>query len=83
MNPITASAKIMQNYTICIAQPIREKLQWKQGDQLILSMDENGEVKLIKAITSLKELKGIGKKTFQALNGGEAFLKSEREAWEK
>ena len=82
MNPITLNAKVMQNFTICIAQPIRESLNLKQGDQVMLSMNENGEVKLMKAITSLNELVGIGKKTFKALGGGEAFLKEERKQWE-
>lgn len=82
MKSVTASAKIMQNYTICIAQPIREQLKWKQGDQLILSLDENGEVKIMKAITSLDELVGIGEETFKALGGGEKFLANERKNWE-
>jgi hypothetical protein len=32
-------------------------------------------------ITNLEELIGIGKDTFAALGGGEAFLKKERQAW--
>jgi len=81
MNSVTTQSKIMQNFTICIPKPIREQKGWKQGDKLILSMNEDGDVKLIKAITSWDELRGIGKETFEALGGGEAFIKSEREAW--
>ena len=81
MNPITATAKVMQNYTICIAQPIREQLNLNRGDQVVLSMNEAGEVKLMKAVNSLKDLVGIGKDTFKALGGGERFLKEEREQW--
>jgi AbrB family looped-hinge helix DNA binding protein len=82
MNPIIATAKVMQNFTICVPQPIRENLGVKQGDQVILSIDKSGEVKLMKAITTLDELIGIGEKTFKALGGGEAFIKSERKQWD-
>lgn len=71
----------MQNNTICISLPIREKLNLKKGDSVVLSMNDKGEVRMIKAVTSLEELIGIGKETFKALGGGEAFIKSEREAW--
>lgn len=83
MNPIMSSTKVMQNFTICIARPIRERMQIKKGDRLILSMDENGEVKVTKAIGSFKELKGAGKEAFKALGGGEQFLKKERDLWAK
>jgi bifunctional DNA-binding transcriptional regulator/antitoxin component of YhaV-PrlF toxin-antitoxin module len=62
MNPIITSSKVMQNFTVCISQPIRERMNIKKGDQVIISMDQNGEVKLTKAISSLGELAGIGKK---------------------
>lgn len=81
MNPIIAHAKVMQNFTICIAQPIREQLELKQGDQVILTMNKQGEVKLTKGVGSLEELVGIGKKTFKALGGGEVYLKKERKQW--
>lgn len=81
MNPITTRSKVMQNFTVCISRPIRERMKLKKGDQIILSMDQNGEVKLMKAISSLDELTGIGKKSFEALGGGEHFLKNERKQW--
>ncbi len=71
----------MHNFTICIAQPIRTRMNLKKGDQVILSMDESGEVKLSKAVSSLEDLIGIGKASFEALGGGEAFLKEERQQW--
>ncbi|OGX39547.1 MAG: hypothetical protein A2984_02510 [Omnitrophica WOR_2 bacterium RIFCSPLOWO2_01_FULL_41_12] len=82
MNPITINAKVMQNFTICIAQPIRDHLELKKGDEVILSMDENGEIKLMKGVSSLGDLVGIGKKSLKALGGGEAFLKKERKQWD-
>jgi hypothetical protein len=54
----------------------------KKGDQIMLSMDENGEVKLTKAISTVKDLIGIGKKSFKRLGGGENFLKNERKQWD-
>lgn len=47
----------------------------------MLSMDENGEVKLTKAVSTVKDLIGIGKKSFKRLGGGENFLKNERKQW--
>ena len=82
MNPITINAKVMQNFTICIAQPIRDHLELKKGDEVILSMDESGEVKMMKGVSSLDDLFGTGKETFKALGGGAAFLKKEREQWD-
>lgn len=81
MNPISTTAKVMQNFTICIAQPIRERLDLNKGDQVVLSMNEQGEVRLMKAVSSLDDLLGIGKETFKKLGGGEQFLKKEREQW--
>ena len=81
MNPIITSSKVMQNFTVCISQPIRDRMNIKKGDQVIISMDQNGEVKLTKAISSLDELAGIGEKSFKLLGGGEAFLKNERKEW--
>ena len=81
MNPIIVNAKVMQNFTICIAQPIRDRLNLKKGDEVILSMNESGEVKLMKGVGSLEELVGMGKKTLKALGGGKAFLKKERKQW--
>ncbi len=49
---------------------------------MILSMNKNGTVKVIKGVSSLDELRGIGKETFKALGGGEAFLKKERALWD-
>lgn len=72
----------MQNFTVCITQPIRERMNLKRGDHVVLSMDESGEVKLTKAVSTLDELTGIGKKSFEALGGGEAFLKNERKGWD-
>lgn len=73
----------MQNFTICISKPIREKLQIKRGDEMILTLTPQGELKLVKAITTLNGLVGMGKKTFKALGGGESFIKKERAQWEK
>lgn len=81
MNPIITSSKVMQNFTVCISQPIRERMNLKKGDHVVISMDQNGEVKLTKGISSLDELAGIGKESFKTLGGGEAFLKNERKGW--
>jgi bifunctional DNA-binding transcriptional regulator/antitoxin component of YhaV-PrlF toxin-antitoxin module len=81
MNPIITHAKVMQNFTICIAQPIREQLDLKQGDHVILSMNKKGEVKITKGVSSLEDFIGVGEKTFEALGGGEAYLKQERKNW--
>ena len=83
MNPITATAKVMQNFTICIAQPIREQMDLKQGDQVILSMDAKGQVKLTKGYANLEDLLGMSKNQFKTLGGGEAFLKKERAQWKE
>lgn len=83
MNHIISTAKVMQNFTICISKPIREKLQIKRGDEIILTLTPQGELKLVKAITTLNGLVGMGKKTFKDLGGGEAFIKKERAQWEK
>ncbi len=83
MNPIITTAKVMQNFTICISQPIRDKLKLEQGDHVILSMNERGEVSLTKGVSSLRDLIGVGAKTFKELGGGENFLKKERQSWIK
>lgn len=51
----------MQNFTICISQPIRERMNLAKGDQVILSMDAKGNVSLLKGLTGLDGLVGIGK----------------------
>lgn len=71
----------MQNFTICISQPIRTHLRLKKGDHVIISMDEKGEIKLTKALSSLDELSGIAASSFKKLGGGEHFLKNERKTW--
>ncbi len=83
MNPITTVATVMQNFTICIAQPIRDELELQKGDKIVLCMDKKGKVSLMKAVTSLDELVGIGEKSFRALGGGEKVLKNERKQWNK
>lgn len=82
MNTITSSAKVMQNFTICLNKPVREALKIKRGDQVIMSIDSEGKVQLIKAASSFKDLAGLGKDSFAKLGGGEAFLKQERSKWE-
>lgn len=83
MNPIITNARVMHNFTICISQPIRERMKLKKGDQVVLSMDENGEVKLSKGIADLDGLVGIGKNTFKTADGWEKFINKQREEWGK
>ncbi len=83
MNPIITSSKVMQNFTICISRPIRECMNLKKGDTVILSMDEKGNVNLLKGITGLDGLVGIGKNTFKAPGGWGKFIHEERAKWGK
>lgn len=83
MHPIITTAKVMQNFTICISQPIRDQLKLEQGDHVILSLNEKGEVSLTKGVSSLQDLVGLAKDTFKELGGGESFLKKERASWKK
>lgn len=73
----------MQNYTICIPKPIREHLELKKEDHLILSLNSDGSVSLVKALTKFEDFFGKGKEVFAAVGGGKAYLDKERDAWGK
>lgn len=79
--PIIATSKVMQNFTICLPKAIREKMQVKKGDSIIVSINEEGEVRMLKGVTTLSGLFGIGKKTFDSLGGAKKFIESERNNW--
>ncbi len=82
MTFITSKVKVMQNYTICLTKDIRKQLGVKKGDSLILSIDEDGLVRVSKSYDTLDSIVGIAKDTFAALGGGEKFLKDERSSWD-
>ena len=78
----TDTSTVTGNYTICITLPIREKAHLKPQDKVVLSVNEQGEIRITKMPKTLRELSGHGKDVFKALGGGEAFIKKERASWE-
>lgn len=78
---VSAKATVMQNNTICIPKKLRQKLNIKPKDKLMVSL--KGESIQIKKYTpvTLNDLVGLGKDAYKFYGGGEAYLKKERESW--
>lgn len=76
------TAKVMQNYTICLPKKIRKQMAIQPKDIVIITCQDQ-IITLKKAPSSWAHLKGLGKKTYQIYGGGPAYLKKERAGWDK
>jgi len=78
---ISEKATVMQNNTICIPKKLRQKLNIKPKDKLMMIL--KGDSMQVKKYspTILKDLVGIGKEAYKSYGGGEAYLRKERESW--
>ena len=78
---IAEKGTVMQNNTICIPKKLRQKLDIKPKDKLMLILKgESIQIKKYQPVT-LKDLVGIGKTAYKSYGGGEAYLKKERKSW--
>lgn len=77
---IQATARVMQNNTICIPKKIREKLSIREKDLIIVKLDGN-KASFKKAPSTWMDLAKVAPNIFKKYGGGEKYLKKERESW--
>jgi len=77
---IQGHAKVMQNFTICLPQKIRDEMKIDVKDTVML-LFKDGELTLKKAPSSWEDLAKNSPKVFQKYGGGEKYLKKERNQW--
>lgn len=78
---LSEKATVMQNNTICIPKKLRQKLNIKPKDTLMVVLKGDSiQIKKYRP-TTLNDLVGIGKEAYKSYGGGEAYLKKERESW--
>lgn len=80
---VVSTAKLTSKYQITIPAEVRQRLGVKEGDYVDL-VDEGNQIVLKAAQGSwVERTKGLGKELWEAEGGAEAYIRRERESWER
>jgi len=80
MSTTTLSSK----YQIVIPAPVRERMHLRAGTKVTLyPLDDDYAIIAKRPVDPVSALKGLGKEVWQALGGGEKYIKQERNSWRK
>ncbi|MCR4314114.1 MAG: AbrB/MazE/SpoVT family DNA-binding domain-containing protein [Candidatus Uhrbacteria bacterium] len=79
MGKTTVSTK----YQIVIPKDVRKKLDISPGMELSIEViDGDRAVVHTKTVNIVKALQGLGKEAWKTLDGGDRYLKQERNTWD-
>lgn len=79
-----AIATLSTKYQIVVPKEIREKMNLKAGSTIsVYPIDENQAIIRRNPEDIVEATRGIGKEAYKSLGGAEAYLKRERESWNK
>lgn len=78
------STKLSSKYQIVVPKEVRAKLKLKAGMMVgVYALDADRAVITKRPVDPVAALEGLGAEVWQALGGGEKYLKQERASWDK
>jgi len=76
-------AKLTSKFQITIPVDIRRRLGLHQGDAVVIDLEGNKAVLRPVHGGHVERMTGLGKDVWVSLGGGDAYLQSERESWDR
>ena len=78
------TAKLSRKYQIVVPKAVREKMRLRAGAKVhIYSVDEDRALLVRHPEDYVAALEGLGKEVWDALGGGDKYIREERAAWGK